>query len=133
MIPSTLSPVLDEIIKKMSKPKTLSVRSFGSQVERNILADYEPPVFEPASYDHMRPQTVGRIGDHEIRLDPLLKFPRMTVSKKFRDALPELADDLQKWMGEFFGHDYPVYSENKVILMHPEALQRLQQKLTGRP
>lgn len=124
---------IDELIKSTTKPKIVSQRVFGSVVEQPVFAGYDIPAFAPAAYFMESPQCVGSIGGYEVRIDSMLKVSRMVVSKKFRDCLPELADDLQKWMNDFFGYEYPVYVEGKVALMHPEAFSKLQSQLAGYP
>jgi hypothetical protein len=122
---------VEELIKTATRPRVMSQRVFGSVVEQQLFAGYEMPTFASASYSLEQPQRVGYVGGLEVRVDPMLKVPRMVVSKKFRECLPDLADDLQRWMSNFFGYEYPVYVEGNVALMHPEAFSQLQAKLAG--
>jgi len=130
MIPKTMDNVLDDLIKHMSRPAIRSQAILGRHAEVMAFAGYEPPALSHVAFNPERPQTVAELGDHQIRVDPMLKFPKLVVSKKFRATFgAEMSSELQAWMSEKFGYDYPVYVENKTILMHPEAFLRLKQKL----
>lgn len=130
MASKTMDNVLDDLIKRLSRPAIRSQAVLGRLAEVQVFAGYEPPALFHTSINPDRPQVVAELGDHQIRVDPMLKFPKLVVSKKFRDTFDsKMADDLQTWMSERFGYDYPVYVENKTILMHPEAFLRLKQKL----